>query len=469
MKFLSALKTRSLFLNFALMLALIILFEGFVSVAIEILAIRQLLPVAGGSVIVTSLIIGIFLLFLALGYRRGGNVTENLSAKLRQNFILAAIGLGTGLSYIFILIFFYYTQKLFGQHIVYALVAYLLLVIAPLIYILGQTVPITMNMARQNKSIGKIGGDILGLSTIGSFLGATVTALLFMQYLGVAATIVINCILLLTLVILLSETYASFLISSILSIFILWFIFILNINIEKNNFIATNNYANYQIFNHQTQMGFEKILVINNLYSSRLDQQNKGFPYIERIKKILFTDMQLKNADILVLGAGGFTLSAENNFNNLFTYVDIDGQIKKIVVPKFIQKIKGEFIADDARHYLQATTKKYAVIIVDAYSNLKAVPSQLSTREYMRDIKNRLAMNGVVIFNIIANPMLLDAYSKRIDNTIRDTFKNCMVEPEQYKNQITNILYVCNNAKNQNDKVIYSDNLNSVTTDSFEW
>ena len=55
------------------LLPLIILIEGFISIGIEILTIRQLLPVAGSSVIVTSLVIGILggiivgkLLFLIL-------------------------------------------------------------------------------------------------------------------------------------------------------------------------------------------------------------------------------------------------------------------------------------------------------------------------------------------------------------------------------------------------------------------
>src|SRR5690349_6317698 len=88
-------------------LPLIIVIEGFVSIAIEILTIRQLLPVAGGSVIVTSLVIGIFLLFLALGYRQGGKQQQNLAYLLRRNFLVAAVWLGVGLSYIFIYTFFY--------------------------------------------------------------------------------------------------------------------------------------------------------------------------------------------------------------------------------------------------------------------------------------------------------------------------------------------------------------------------
>ena len=83
-------------------LILIIFLEGFVSVSIEILTIRQLIPVAGNSVIVTSLIIGVFLLFLALGYQKGGTQQKNLQKILQFNFSFAAIWLGIGLSFDFI-------------------------------------------------------------------------------------------------------------------------------------------------------------------------------------------------------------------------------------------------------------------------------------------------------------------------------------------------------------------------------
>ena len=83
------------------------------------------------------------------------------------------------------------------------------------------------------------------------------------------------------------------------------------------------------------------MLSINNSASSFINEQNKGAAYIELIKKILFNDLQLYNKDILVLGAGGFTLSAENTYGNHFTYVDIDPKIKKVAAPKFIKQIQA--------------------------------------------------------------------------------------------------------------------------------
>lgn len=467
----SAFSEKTSLLPLPSLLPLIILIEGFVSIGVEILTIRQLLPVAGGNVVVTSLVIGIFLLFLALGYRQGGLRQNNLLKTLRINFMMAAIWLGIGLSYIFVSTFFTVIQKIFGTHIIYPLMAYLLLIIAPLIYLLGQTVPITMNLAKQNTSVGRIGGDTLGLSTIGSFLGAIFTTLVLMYFLGVAWTVCINSLLLLLLFSLLSEDIQSFIIQLFFITIVVLTIYTLNNSVENILFKFTNNYGNYQILNDENSnlKKGEKILSVNNSFSSFINEHNKGFAYIEMIKKIIFNELGLRNADILVLGAGGFTLSAENTYGNRFTYVDIDKQIKAATVPNFIKQLHGHLTIDDARHYLHTSKQQYQAIITDVYSNFRTIPFHLLTREYMAEVKQKLAKNGTAIFNIIAKPTLADPYSKRIDNTIRAVFQNCTVIPLSYQKEPTNILYLCTNTSNQNDHTIYSDNLNTSSTDYFDW
>lgn len=453
----------------SLLLTMIILIEGFVSIATEILTIRQLLPVAGGSVIVTSLIIGIFLLFLALGYHRGGQFRTHPQKDLQLNFLIAAVWLGIGLSYFFVGLFFKIVEHYTGYHIIYALLLYLLLVIAPLIFILGQTVPITMNMVKQNQSAGSIGGQTLSLSTIGSFLGATVTTLILMHYLGVAWTLTINVGLLLSLYLLLSFKEPSFFIAIFISAFVMSIIYFFNINVEKNIFSRTNNYANYQILDINHADIAQKILMINDAASSAIDKNNKGFFYIELIKKILFHEMKIHDADILVLGAGGFSLSNAGTYGNHFTYVDIDPQIKEVVFPAFSTNLNGELIIADARQYLKNANHLYQVIVTDAYTDVKSIPAHLLTLEFMNDIFNHLTNNGIAIFNVIAKPTLSDHYSKRIDNTLRAVFQNCMAIPQVFADRATNIIYVCSKNKSTKDNKIYSDNLNNSTTDSFNW
>lgn len=445
-------------------LYLIILLEGFVTIAFEILTIRQLIPVVGNSVVVTSLIIGIFLLFLAYGYRKGGTYTSNYISIIKYNFTVAAFGVGVGLSYGFIKAFFLLTAKLFWGNVFISLILYLLIITAPLVYLLGQTVPITLNLCKQPYSVGALGGKVLHISTLGSFLGAVLTSLLLMNYLGVAWTVFINYFILAVLVLMLLElpreiNYLFLLVASGV------LVYGTNIYLEKKLFVLTDNYANYQVIDSHD----EKLLLINDSASSAINKQLQGFPYIEYIRKLLFTDLHLQGKNILVLGAGGFTLSAGETQANRFTYIDIDPKIKPIVEHHFLAPVKGEFISADARAYLHKAWQSFDVVVGDTYSNQTAIPAHLLTREYFIAVAQALKPDGIAVFNIIARPTLADSYSKGIDNTIRSVFKNCMAVPLHYTAQPTNIIYICKKTLSEKDDMVYTDNMNRATLDYFKF
>jgi hypothetical protein len=88
----------------------------------------------------------------------------------------------------------------------------------------------------------------------------------------------------------------------------------------------------------------------------------------------------------------------------------------------------------------------------------------------MQVIKSHLnPKGGYAVFNIIANPLFNDRYAKRVDNTIRSVFGSCTVTPVRYFNELSNLIYACSNLTDASDHVIYTDNMNTSTTDSFAW
>ena len=290
------------------MLFTILLLEGFITISVEILTIRQLLPFFGGSVVITSIIIGVFLLCLALGYWRGGSYQHDFFKQLSRNFAFSMLWIGVGLSYSLIAIYYYLTSYIAHLSSLASLFLYLLLVLAPIVYWLGQTIPLTTNLFNQQHRISHVSGRALFLSTIGSFLGALLTSLLLFQYLGVAWTVVINCGLLFALVIYMRvESNLSWW-HALCLLLALAMIMVLNIDAEKAQFKRTNNYANYQVIEPQA---FSKILQINRSYSSLLTADKKGFPYIEFMRDLLFKQLNLRNKQLLVIGAGGFSLTAD--------------------------------------------------------------------------------------------------------------------------------------------------------------
>lgn len=448
---------------------IILLLEGFTTISVEILAIRQLIPEVGNSVIITSLIIGIFLLCLAYGYQAGGRCHKNLQRRLQRNFLTAAFAIGIGLSFIFIQEFFALGHQ-FKITLIWILVLYLLAVIAPIVYLLGQTVPITMTLLHQQQSIGAIGGRVLFLSTLGSFLGAVLTSLVLMNFLGVAWTVIINFMVLAFLALLITDAKQLPLIG-LLVLTTGLITYLVNRGLEKQSFIGTTTYSNYAVLQNAPlvtgQIGH--LLFTNNAPSSFIDANKKAFPYIERIKQILFNELKLSNKHILVLGAGGFTLSAENTYGNHFDYVDIDPRIYNLVKKYFLNPIQGRFIAADARRYIKEHPHSYDVIVSDAFSNLRTIPMQLLTLEYFWDIKQALKPNGLAVFNIVAPPLLNSPYGKRIDNTLRRAFGSCTATPLKFsEDKTSNIIYICQNNAESDDKTIYTDDLNRSSFDVYK-
>lgn len=450
------------------LILLIVLLEGFVTISAEILTIRQLIPFVGSSVVVTSVIIGVFLLFLAYGYRAGGRVQSGHANILKRNFLWAAGLLGVGLSYFFIYFWFALWKSFVSPNDLFPLISYLLMITAPLVYVLGQTVPLTLHLFPDAQAIktGALGGRILHVNTLGSFLGAVLTSVLLFSLLGVGWTVAINTCVLLALAIFLGGSQKQLMACLGVTLVALPVAIVLNVHIENTHFLKANHYANYRVSTISTPFESYKRLEVNNTAASKISTDGTSFAYIETIKSILFNDMKKQGEDILVLGAGGFTLSLDDHKKNRFVYIDIDPDIKPLSETYFSGPVSGEFIAKDARSFVQTTDKRFDAIVVDTYNSPLAVPQHLMTQEYFESLVHILKPGGVVLVNMIANPQFNNLYARRVDRTLRSVLGYCTNQPQTHKDELTNLVYVCYpDHRTEND--IYTDNLNTVTLDSF--
>ena len=199
-----------------------------------------------------------------------------------------------------------------------------------------------------------------------------------------------------------------------------------------------------------------------------LNSNLKSHKYIETMKKILFQDLGFKNKEILAIGAGGFVFSAESDFGNKITYIDIDKDIKKIAQKHFIKKIHGDFVHGDARSFLRHQHQRYDAIVSDVYRSLDTIPFYLLSTQYFKSVKDALKNNGVALFNIIANPTLSDTFSRTVNNTILHVFSSCMIIPQRYVNDVTNIIYVCRKTPlADKSPSIYTDDKNTASIDFY--
>lgn len=451
----------------------ILLLEGLASSGLQMITIRQTVPFVGSSVLSTSVIISCFLGALALGYYWGGQQPqERYTKSLINNLIYSIVLFGIGLSYVFVQFFFQsisgITQgMMFFSNPLLHLFLFCLIVMFPLVFFLGQTVPLLINTASETTRKSEASGNATALSTVGSVIGALITSLVFMYYLGVGYSIFINCLILaicLALVIDWRLPKTKYL--AVTTVTFLVFIFSLNVRFTDELFAATTPYSNIHIADHPDGRSF----IINRSNSSFINEESrKGWPYIETIKRGVFSQ-DVTDKEILVLGAGGFTFSAENSHGANITYLDIDPKIKHIAEKYFLEEdIKGEFIANDARAFL-LTSKQWDVIVVDLYTNAATIPMHTATYEFFSLVYSKLNSGGMAVLNIVANPMLNDAYSLNIDYTVRQALPRCITDIADYKNSLVNIIYFCSKGTESDDKKVaslYIDDTTKVTVDGY--
>jgi predicted membrane-bound spermidine synthase len=423
----------------------IVIIEGFISIGVEIFAIRQMVPYVGSNILNTSIIIGIFLLFLSFGYYKGGIVRNHHEKVLLNNLLNSALLICIGLSTVFLSWFFSWFVSL-GN--LYGLVIFCLLIIAPVTFFLGQTIPIITNFMK-NTHYAKMNGTLLFVSTLGSFLGSILTSVLLLNFMGLKGTLFVYMVLLIGLIMVLSY-YVKLKkwLFYIRMTFIVMLTFGLNV---PNMYLYSNEYSSVKI----AQRGGVNYLSINHSFSSSYDKtsNNSTFEYIHVLQNMI-ASMGKKKKKILVIGAGGFTLSLNDNINE-YTYVDVDRDLKEYVEKYFLQKkINAQFIVSDIRYYFTQIKEKYDVIVLDAFSNKHSIPSFLLTHDFFLEIKKHLTFNGALLINFIGNSSFANKYTQHFNQTVHKEY-NCLVNALKRENKTTNMVYEC---YCKNDDIVYTDN-----------
>ena len=417
-----------------LLIYAIVFIEGFSSLGAEVIALRRLVPHVGSSIVVTAPTIAFFLLALALGYAAGARVAADYTAVVARNFLIAALLAGFGLAggtvdWLFI-------------HLQPPLMAYFVFIggiLCPLAWLLGQTVPILTNLMKHART-GEASGMALYWSTLGSFLGSLSLSLLVMQWLGVSAA-VLACALLLVLGTLLlgrREVKMALFGLSTAAVAIAF-----NLHHEVT---ADTAYAEY-IVGPTDLPGQEKprAFWVNKSTASLIDDSDPPnyTRYINHLRHILLEELELRDRDILVLGAGGFTLSHREPLNR-YTYVDIDPTIRAIAEQHFLHEpARGEFIADDARRFIATSERRFDAVVVDVYSWHTSIPSHLVTREFWAGTRRVLKPDGVLLANLILDGKLETPYARNLLATIDSVFGRCAVDVLHKAETLSNVVVTC--------------------------
>lgn len=211
-------------------------------------------------------------------------------------------------------------------------------------------------------------GRFMAVDTFGSVAGSIGTTLILMPFLSVSATIMV----------LVGLTSACLLIichrkeklpSLILLIVFIIFCYLLNnenlINgtnyLVKDDAVSRLEIVPEDIVDNKAQ---SLLMKINGSHSSKISADSSLiFDYIKFINDNFIKTMNDDNIyDILVLGAGGFTVGIDDTKNN-YTFLDVEKNLRTITEEKFLQKPLSKnkkFVYQDA--YLFMLTIKINMI-----------------------------------------------------------------------------------------------------------
>lgn len=418
-----------------LTLFLIIFLEGYVVLSTELLAIRLLIPFTGSGTDTVSVIIAAVLMPLAFGYyaggrfrtRKNGTHKSTVRKRLLLNLAVSAALLTPGLSWVVLDFLFKHVRLGWGWngHVIMTTLYALVFLVYP-VFLLGQTVPLVSNYFSKAR-LPVMAGKILFFSTLGSFVGAIFCTLVLMTFAGVhyAVVVTIGCIALLS--VLLSKKITGRETLAAIACALVALALNNGFMMKQRDIVANNTYHMIRIGTY----GHMRTMKINNNMSASLDTRTgkSAFEYILYIERTFIDPVASgisEPIDILVIGAGGFTVGKTDRKNN-YIYLDLDKDLLGIAENELLgEKLtpNKRFEPVEARAWLRENPDLFDLIILDAFRGPSFSPEHLVTKEFFQQIRNALKPGGIMAANILVSPLFSDPYAAKLDNTIRSVFSN---------------------------------------------
>ena len=420
-------------------------FAGMSVMAVELGASRLLAPYFSSSQIVWTIIIGTIMIAMALGNLYGGKKADQdpNPDKLYGRILFAAIWIAAipvlgkyiilGISGL--LIFTVNSNFL----VVAGFLACAIIFVFPL-FLLGTVTPslVKYSMESMDES-GRLVGKLNASNTIGSIIGTFVPTFISIPAVGTSITFLIFAGILLIL----SLVYFIYTKDNILkvkkvpvAIGLFLICFILG---QQNSFAFWQSDLRYEgesVYNYLQVSENEKqvILSTNVLFGVQSVYQKEdgltGMYYDYALAAPFMSGVHQKdNSDILILGngTGTFVSQCKNYFTNVsIEGVEIDEKITMLANRYFELPKDVKVTTYDGRAYLNATKKKFDVIMVDAYQDI-TIPFQMSTVEFFQLVKDHLTTDGVMIVNMNIRGSKEGNINQYLSDTISSVFSNVYV------------------------------------------
>src|SRR3990170_8428877 len=436
------------------MLLAIVFFGGMTTLGVELTASRLLAPFYGNNLFVWANLIGLILLYLTVGYYVGGRIADRRpDDRLLFQLVAVAAFLVAVIPFASRPILSLSAQAFAGLSlgVFWGSLAGVLALFAVPITILGFVSPFAIRLSTADVgSSGSSAGRIYALGTLGSIVGAFLPVLLLIPNIGVRNTFLAFSLVLLALAVAgLKSWRFAILLAVAVGLTVLSNVRTEPIRAAERGRLIYEDDSMFNFIQVQDSDSGVRRLVLNEglathsvYFPGYARQPLSGGPWDYFLLAPYFRANEPGSVShLLIVGLGSGTVS------KLYTQtygesvqvdgVEIDPQIIDVGRVLFdMNEPNLNSVAEDGRYYLRRAGHSYDVVAVDAYRQ-PYIPFQLATREFFREVKERLASDGVVVLNAGIAPgdyRLVDALS----HTMRSVFPSVFVIdlPEGYLNSL---------------------------------
>lgn len=447
-------------------------FAGMSVMAVELGASRLLAPYFSSSQIVWTIIIGTIMIAMALGNIYGGKSADKSPNpdKLYGRILIAAVWIALipvvgkyivlGISAL--LIFTVNNNFL----IIAAFCACMVIFVFPL-FLLGTVTP---SLAKYSVSSlddsGRTVGTLGAFNTIGSIIGTFVPTFVTIPAVGTSITFLIfaGILIVLSVIYFVSSRigYKKVIISGVIFVaccvfghgdsFAFWQ---KDLTYEGESIY---NYLQVSEDDKQVSLSTNVLFGVQSVYMK--DDTLTGLYYdYAMAAPLMVLDKNPDSMEVLILGMGTGTYATQcrKYFGDMnIEGVEIDEKITKLSRKYFALPDDINVTTYDGRAFLNASDRKYDVIMVDAYQDI-TIPFQMSSVEFFRLVKSHLNENGVMVVNMNMRGNDDGDINQYLADTISSVFGN--VYTVEVDNSTNRELFASDN----NDMIsVLNDNISGI-------
>jgi predicted membrane-bound spermidine synthase len=391
--------------------------SGMSTLAIELTASRLLGSVFGTSNLVWASIIGLILIYLALGYFIGGRWADKSPYFPTLYKIIAWGAFTAGLVPLVarpVLRLAADAFDLLNVGVLFGSFTAVLILFSVPVTLLGTASPFAIRLAIHDPAeAGRVSGRIYATSTLGSFIGTFLPVLVLIPLLGTTRTFLFFSGVLL-LVALGGLWLTSGWRSSLRYAWMLAALILLTAWLSGGRLKQTSG----QIYETESAYNYIQVLEQEGVHMLRLnegqgvhsmwhpEQLDFDGPWEQFLAAPFFNPpeyppQQVKDMAIIGLAAGTTARQASAAFGPIpIDGYEIDPEIIRVGQEYFdMNEPNLNPVAEDGRVGLAQSNKQYSIIAVDAYRP-PYIPWHLTTQEFFREVRDHLREDGVMVINV---------------------------------------------------------------------